>query len=852
MVRRITERSAVEAAMDEFDQLGRDAFLEKYGFGAALRYFILRDGRKYDSKAIYGAAHRIQFPESGEFTSEDFSGGEHAVKQPLEALGFEFSDAGVSHAGSVAHAGSITAEDIDLISSARTKKRYAELTEEERAAYVRISSNLKALGELLKSKLTNPGHFEVKTTSGFNNESGVRSYIPKDLWFSVSLRDNAKDFAGMPQFFMIVSERGIEYGFGASVSPSDFSQQSVKEIVRKAAPIVFDQFPSPESTEATKISHEVEASGGWYYRRKHRLPPSKNDFANLKEWTRYLQSVEGKKNSAGTVSRYLQGDAIGQANLEVEIAEVARVFEPLIDRTWRTSSEARDTATQNTTDFAQLLSRFLMVYGEKRTGSFGIDDELGSAMQNLKTWVEQTPAVLAMPTIKVRSSVGQGKWTKTPWIALLDSRETSSTQRGTYIVFLISEDLLVTYLTLNQGMTDLRKIHGKRGAEEEMARVGEITRPLIRNLSSASFQLDNNIDLRSDTSAAKSYEIGTIANVALPSDAIPDDATMRNYLEHLLSSYQQLIEDGQEGASVKEDDMPIVLPIAAPFTVDDALEELFLERSDIERYLDIWRSKKNLILQGAPGVGKSFLARRLAYSLIGVNDPQKVQAVQFHQSYSYEDFVQGYRPNGSLGFERKNGSFFEFRNRAVADPTGTYVFIIDEINRGNLSKILGELMLLIEPDKRDPKWAIRLSYANDGEPDFFVPSNLYILGMMNTADRSLSVVDYALRRRFAFVSMDPMFGSTKYKAHLLRYGVPADLIGKIVGGMGELNHAIETDRLNLGPGFRIGHSFFTPSETLVDAKAWYERVVENEIHPLLEEYWFDAPEKADQWRDQLL
>lgn len=473
-------------------------------------------------------------------------------------------------------------------------------------------------------------------------------------------------------------------------------------------------------------------------------------------------------------------------------------------------------------------------------------------MRNLQAWLEQVPAVLAMPTIKVKLSVGMGNWTKTPWIALLDSRETSSTQGGTYIVFLIAEDLSVTYLTLNQGMTELRKLHGSKGAEEEMVRVAENVRVLIRDLADAGFQLDNNIDLRSDTSAAKSYEIGTIANVALPSSGLPDDATVHKYLEDLLASYERLIEGEQEDTSETEDEMPVDLPPAAPFSVDDALEDLFLERTDIERYLNIWRSKKNLILQGAPGVGKSFLARRLAYALIGAKDEQKVQAVQFHQSYSYEDFVQGYRPNGSLGFERKNGSFFEFRNRAVADRTGTYVFIIDEINRGNLSKILGELMLLIEPDKRGPEWATRLSYASQGEPDFFVPPNLYILGMMNTADRSLSVVDYALRRRFAFVSMAPLFGSPKYRTHLINHGVPETLVSKIVSGMGELNQAIEEDRINLGPGFRIGHSFFTPSQSLDDAETWYKLVVETEIHPLLEEYWFDAPEKADQWRDQLL
>jgi hypothetical protein len=161
-------------------------------------------------------------------------------------------------------------------------------------------------------------------------------------------------------------------------------------------------------------------------------------------------------------------------------------------------------------------------------------------------------------------------------------------------------------------------------------------------------------------------------------------------------------------------------------------------------------------------------------------------------------------------------------------------------------------MLLIESDKRGPVWKTRLAYASDGEPDFYVPENLFILGMMNTADRSLSLVDYALRRRFAFVSMNPLYGSAKFRTHLESQGVPGDLITRITTGMGALNQAIEGDRTNLGPGFRIGHSFFTPTKHVADPDAWHRRVVETEIHPLLEEYWFDAPETADSWRDRLL
>lgn len=506
-------------------------------------------------------------------------------------------------------------------------------------------------------------------------------------------------------------------------------------------------------------------------------------------------------------------------------------------------------------EFANRLSTFLKVYGDNRTGPFMVAPELKGAIQELQAWIENSPAVAGSDTLKVRISVGQGGWTKTPWIALLDRRETNSTQRGIYIVFLVSEDLSVTYLTLNQGMTELVSAHGQRGAVEKMIATAQATRPKIRDLEAEGFALDNEIDLRSNTSAAKNYEKGAIAHVALDSDRLPDDARINDFLEALVAAYDRIITDIDR---VDENEIhPAPTPRkqvtdAPAYTIDDALEGLFLDRSEFERYLDIWEAKKNLILQGAPGVGKSFIARRLAYTLIGAKDPKRVQMVQFHQSYSYEDFVQGYRPNGAQGFDLQNGVFVEFREQAVADQDSAYVLIIDEINRGNLSKIFGELMLLIEPDKRGPDWSTRMAYAKPFDPDFFVPPNLYLLGLMNTADRSLSLVDYALRRRFAFVSMAPMFESPGFRQHLEALGVPTNIVSQIVGRMGALNHAIEADRTNLGPGFRIGHSFFTSTKTIDDPERWYRRVVTTEIYPLLEEYWFDAPEKADQWRDRLL
>jgi hypothetical protein len=275
----------------------------------------------------------------------------------------------------------------------------------------------------------------------------------------------------------------------------------------------------------------------------------------------------------------------------------------------------------------------------------------------------------------------------------------------------------------------------------------------------------------------------------------------------------------------------------------DPIEGLFISRESFFNALHVLKSKKNLILQGPPGVGKSFIAKRIAYSMVGGKDEIRIQSIQFHQSYSYEDFIQGYRPQkDTSGFYLKNGVFYNFCKKAETDLGNDYVFIIDEINRGNLSKIFGEVMLLIEADKRshkdDSEWAVSLTYADEDSPKFSIPSNVYILGMMNTADRSLAIVDYALRRRFSFLDIEPSIDSETFHDYLSSKGVSEEIITIIKNRIGLLNQSIQQST-DLGKGFRIGHSFFVPQNPITDSREWYEDIINNEIAPLLREYWFD-------------
>ena len=291
----------------------------------------------------------------------------------------------------------------------------------------------------------------------------------------------------------------------------------------------------------------------------------------------------------------------------------------------------------------------------------------------------------------------------------------------------------------------------------------------------------------------------------------------------------------------------VAAPIA-PYSVEDILKDgCFLERAEIDRLLDRLRTKKNLILQGPPGTGKTWLAKRLAFALMGQKDDSKVRAVQFHPNLSYEDFVRGWRPTGEGKLSLADGVFMEAIKAASKDPSSKFVVVIEEINRGNPAQIFGELLTLLEAGKRTPNEALELCYPDaDGKRrPVHIPENLYVVGTMNIADRSLALVDLALRRRFAFVGLEPRLGQVWRDWVVKDCAVDPGLVADIERRIAELNDQIATDA-RLGKQFRIGHSYVTPAHRLEagDTKKWFQQVVETEIDPLLDEYWFDAPDEA--------
>lgn len=388
-------------------------------------------------------------------------------------------------------------------------------------------------------------------------------------------------------------------------------------------------------------------------------------------------------------------------------------------------------------------------------------------------------------------------------------------------------------------------------ADEELSNKYRFKKWLIeKNYSeSSSIQYANHVNLASKEALNKGIiekNIYEISDIDLLNNSIQLIKQMDEYInrknngnginEAALNLYIDFFEENMNFDIEENNDFE-------DYSKEKFLEEVFIDSDKYDSIVSILNKKKNIILEGAPGVGKTFMAKRLAYSIIGKKDENKVKLIQFHQSYSYEDFVEGYRPKDN-GFKLEQGIFYKLCKKAEEKPEEDYYLIIDEINRGNLSKIFGELLMLIESDKRGE--SLNLAYS---EKNFKVPENLYIIGLMNTADRSLALIDYALRRRFSFIRIEPAFESEKFiKSFNDKFDNNFNDVIEIIK---KINEAIEQDK-SLGAGFKIGHSYFCPN--LKDRKGNkkdIEDIIKYEILPLLEEYWYDDPDSIIQWKDTL-
>lgn len=312
--------------------------------------------------------------------------------------------------------------------------------------------------------------------------------------------------------------------------------------------------------------------------------------------------------------------------------------------------------------------------------------------------------------------------------------------------------------------------------------------------------------------------------------------------------------DAQNDEADATPDAEVTVAPIEPYSVDDILADgCFIARERLEEILTRLRTKKNLILQGPPGTGKTWLAKRLAFALMGQRDDTKIRVVQFHPNLSYEDFIRGWRPAGDGKLTLVDGPFVEMMKAAEKDPKSRHIIVIEEINRGSPAQIFGEMLTLLEVDKRTPNEALELSYQRSDGERVFVPDNLYVIGTMNIADRSLALVDFALRRRFAFIDLEPTLGKPWRDWVQSQCGIDLEILVEIEKRLIALNNEISADT-GLGPQYRIGHSYVTPpfGVPISDARKWFRQVVETEIGPLLDEYWFDGLKRSQKARERML
>ncbi|WP_370579339.1 McrB family protein [Snodgrassella alvi] len=326
---------------------------------------------------------------------------------------------------------------------------------------------------------------------------------------------------------------------------------------------------------------------------------------------------------------------------------------------------------------------------------------------------------------------------------------------------------------------------------------------------------------------------------------------LNNNGQYKLASYDSDISNKNNISSEENPDQKNIP--RKPYLLDDLIEEgCFISKDKLESIQTKLKEKKNIILQGPPGTGKTWLAKRLASVIVGYRNSDNIKAIQFHPNTSYEDFIRGYRPSSDGKLELVDGPFLNIANQAKNDPDENYVIVIEEINRGNPAQIFGEMLTLLEASKRNPQEALELTYRNEKE-GFFIPDNLYVIGTMNIADRSLAMVDFALRRRFAFFDLEPNFGNEWLEYMKDKSGISETKLNEWQKRIEKLNKIISADQA-LGPAFTIGHSYLTTSQSIKDDQAdkWFTTIVKTEIMPLLEEYWFRGTEQIKEAEDILL
>jgi 5-methylcytosine-specific restriction protein B len=520
-----------------------------------------------------------------------------------------------------------------------------------------------------------------------------------------------------------------------------------------------------------------------------------------------------------------------------------------IDTLWTIFAEAIRFAES---DNAEARNDFIKAY-DKATNVWGIGWNLTMGLYWIRPWnylsldsrsqlyIDQKLA------IQIDRNGPKGRCTANDYLTVLETVETRF-QEEAYPVHSFPELSLAAWLYKDTDQDD----ESKKWKNEVYARIQEYCRENNSTEFSRQDFLSKYLDQFQELFPNNNTIEHTIArNLQLLRDDGKIEFLARGIYRLLDDDLTETVSQGDDANFESKGEFP--MPPIVPYSVDDILADgCFIERTQLEKLLERLRTKKNLILQGPPGTGKTWLAKRLAFALIGQRNDSKVRAVQFHPNLSYEDFVRGWRPTGEGKLSLVDGPFMEMVKAASKEPAVRHVIVIEEINRGNPAQIFGEMLTLLEADKRTPTEALELCYRRKDGELVFIPDNLYVIGTMNIADRSLALVDLALRRRFAFIDLEPKFGKTWHDWVQGKFSIDSEILSEIEKRILALNEEIASDT-SLGRQFRIGHSYVTPplGIPISDAREWFKQVIETEIGPLLDEYWFDALDKARKARQRL-
>jgi MoxR-like ATPase len=848
----LSDPIAVANAVTEFEELGREQFLAKYGFGRAFRYYLEVDGARYDAKAIIGAAHGYEHPELGPLTSKDFASSESAVKGKLESLGFKVVT------------GDESSDDED---------------DEAISGYAPPVSNPAAFVAWARQRLSSP-RIKVRADA----EAKARRLLDHGVgrMNEEQLRDLCRAFNEDMSKKKVVHARFRPAFMGATLNTLVANLEAVN---RQSARLWQENEAEALLAMTETLTNPKSLPGGG------RSFPSMlmylRDPEKFAVWTksthnglRVLTDFDGASRKGGAEAFLAFCDAV--KNFRAEYSLAPQEVDLVLARATRVANAGSFEFDLNEAKVAEAKSLLQDIAFEKKEIGYkrGVSQVLRRCFEpdalEADGLTELLPALirghLELDAILDPSSAeevqaifssagfpsagralfnlsgGQFGFAQYVWLpkaieyGLLD--EVRSAFKG---LLDESQPLAKRIDQFRDALYEIQKQLEERGGFESNWTVMKISLSFIGSILGAvnpdRYTYYTATKMRAaleDLGATwprgtngQRYEqvCGLMQDLQFALQERGVEVADLIDVQSLLFKWGSAIETGGEGGPGDQEEQ-----------IRSLARRIYWNESRTRTLLETAHTNKQLLFYGPPGTGKTWIAKALADTLAGEGEG-KVELVQFHPSYAYEDFIEGIRPrlssdDAQLSYELRRGVFLRLVDRAREFPEEEFFLIVDEINRANLPRVFGELLYGLE--YRGAENAISLPYS---DTETFIPENLWIIGTMNTADRSVALVDAAVRRRFRHVHLTP--DVEVLRAWLEDKGMD-DRIDPSVKALTALNTEIES---LLGTDVLIGHSYLMRSRLSGEV---LDEIWEQDIAPVLHEHLFNRPEEVDRLRSIFL